>query len=103
MDMDDVTQQNAALVEEAAAAAQSMQDQSGHLIEVVSVFKLDGTRAGVATPLKVATNLIQTKAGATQKLGTTRGAKRSVPAAKPLKQVANARPATTAGEGWEEF
>ncbi len=39
--MDQVTQQNAALVEEAAAAAQSMQDQAGNLLQVVSIFKLD--------------------------------------------------------------
>ncbi|EJN09978.1 methyl-accepting chemotaxis protein [Herbaspirillum sp. YR522] len=38
--MDEVTQQNAALVEEAAAAAQSMQEQARNLSEVVSVFKL---------------------------------------------------------------
>ena len=38
--MDQVTQQNAALVEEAAAAAQSMQEQAGNLVEAVSVFKL---------------------------------------------------------------
>ena len=36
--MDQVTQQNAALVEEAAAAAESMQDQATKLVEVVSVF-----------------------------------------------------------------
>ncbi|MHB0919276.1 MAG: methyl-accepting chemotaxis protein, partial [Thiobacillus sp.] len=40
--MDDVTQQNAALVEEAAAAAESLQDQAARLAEAVSVFKLDG-------------------------------------------------------------
>ncbi|SFY35082.1 methyl-accepting chemotaxis protein [Janthinobacterium lividum] len=39
--MDDATQQNAALVEEAAAAAQSLQDQAGRLAQVVSVFKLE--------------------------------------------------------------
>jgi methyl-accepting chemotaxis protein len=38
--MDDVTQQNAALVEEAAAAAHSMQDQAQHLSQAVSIFKL---------------------------------------------------------------
>ncbi|MEN2673117.1 methyl-accepting chemotaxis protein [Herbaspirillum huttiense] len=38
--MDEVTQQNAALVEEAAAAAQSLQDQAGRLSQVVSVFKI---------------------------------------------------------------
>jgi len=39
--MDQVTQQNAALVEEAAAAAESMQAQSARLADVVSIFKLD--------------------------------------------------------------
>jgi len=40
--MDEVTQQNAALVEEAAAAAESLVDQANQLSEVVSVFKLEG-------------------------------------------------------------
>ncbi|MDC8759152.1 methyl-accepting chemotaxis protein [Janthinobacterium fluminis] len=40
-EMDGVTQQNAALVEQAAAAAASLQDQAGNLAQVVSVFKLD--------------------------------------------------------------
>ncbi|QYY34265.1 MCP four helix bundle domain-containing protein (plasmid) [Cupriavidus pinatubonensis] len=38
--IDEVTQQNAALVEEASAAAQSMQEQAGGLARAVSVFKL---------------------------------------------------------------
>jgi len=42
-EMDTVTQQNAALVEEAAAAAQSLQEQSARLAEAVSVFRLEGT------------------------------------------------------------
>jgi methyl-accepting chemotaxis protein len=40
--MDEVTQQNAALVEEASAAAQSMAAQAASLRELVSVFKLPG-------------------------------------------------------------
>ncbi|KQQ32040.1 hypothetical protein ASF61_16125 [Duganella sp. Leaf126] len=39
-EMDGVTQQNAALVEQAAAAAESLQNQSSHLAQLVSVFKL---------------------------------------------------------------
>jgi methyl-accepting chemotaxis protein len=39
-DMDGVTQQNAALVEQAAAAAASMQDQAATLAQLVSRFKL---------------------------------------------------------------
>lgn len=37
----DMTQQNAGLVEEAAAAAQSMQEQAMQLVQSVSVFVLD--------------------------------------------------------------
>ena len=39
--MDQVTQQNAALVEEAAAAASSLQEQASGLSQVVSVFRLN--------------------------------------------------------------
>jgi methyl-accepting chemotaxis protein len=46
--MDQVTQQNAALVEEAAAAAASLQDQAGELLQVVGVFQLDGLNAASA-------------------------------------------------------
>ena len=48
--MDAVTQQNAALVEEAAAAAESMQVQAASLARVVSVFRLDGEAAPADTP-----------------------------------------------------
>ncbi len=47
--MDSVTQQNAALVEEAAAAAQSLSSQAKALVEAVSVFKLRGDTLSVGT------------------------------------------------------
>ena len=43
--MDQVTQQNAALVEQAAAAAESLSRQAMQLVEVVSMFKLDADEA----------------------------------------------------------
>ncbi|CTP88700.1 methyl-accepting chemotaxis protein [Xanthomonas graminis] len=43
--MDEATQQNAALVEEATAAARAMEDQAGQLSEAVAVFKLDSAVA----------------------------------------------------------
>ncbi|MBN3760242.1 methyl-accepting chemotaxis protein [Burkholderia sp. Ac-20365] len=49
--MDEVTQQNAALVEQAAAAASSLEEQARRLTEAVSVFKTDsgqGSSRGVA-------------------------------------------------------
>ncbi|MBV8626126.1 MAG: MCP four helix bundle domain-containing protein [Herbaspirillum sp.] len=55
--MDDVTQQNAALVEEAAAASRSLQEQASALAQIVSVFKLDAndTRSRVSDALPPAT------------------------------------------------
>jgi len=40
MQMDDVTQQNASLVEEAAAASRALQDQADALAQIVSIFNL---------------------------------------------------------------
>jgi methyl-accepting chemotaxis protein len=48
-EMDSVTQQNAALVEQAAAAAGSMQEQAAHLAELVARFRLSG-EGGRAAP-----------------------------------------------------
>ena len=49
--MDEATQQNAALVEEAAAAARAMQEQAESLASQVRFFRLSGE---VATPPSVA-------------------------------------------------
>ncbi|MET3181968.1 UNVERIFIED_ORG: methyl-accepting chemotaxis protein [Variovorax guangxiensis] len=46
--MDQVTQQNAALVEEASAAAQSLREQASSLSSVVGVFRLGGNRLALA-------------------------------------------------------
>ena len=42
--MDEVTQQNAALVEEASAAASAMEDQARKLAEATAVFKTQSVR-----------------------------------------------------------
>jgi len=47
--MDQATQQNAALVEEMAAAANSLRTQSHELVQVVSIFKLGGGAAQQAS------------------------------------------------------
>jgi len=88
--MDQVTQQNAALVEEASAASEAMQDQAAKLALVVSVFKLDNTRA-VAAP--VARKVVSF---------TPRPSKPAQPSRIP---AARAGVATSAGAAsdWEEF
>ncbi len=52
--MDEVTQQNAALVEEAAAAAASLQDQAGRLRDTVSAFRVNSADAESAPSAELA-------------------------------------------------
>jgi methyl-accepting chemotaxis protein len=94
-EMDTVTQQNAALVEEAAAAAGALQDQAIMLTEVASVFKVAGAAARRAPVL----------AG-----GAPAAVKPAAPARAPLRLSADAgKPrkvangATAASEEWDEF
>ncbi|MDR7153202.1 hypothetical protein J2W49_005182, partial [Hydrogenophaga palleronii] len=47
---DQMTQQNAALVEESAAAAESLKDQAQRLAQVIQVFRTDDTGLAQATP-----------------------------------------------------
>lgn len=49
--MDMTTQQNAALVEESAAAADSLKQQAQHMVQAVAVFKLAGRSAVYASPI----------------------------------------------------
>ena len=103
--MDQVTQQNAALVEQAAAAAESMQEQSAKLADVVSVFKLDslllpapahGTRGAIGAPrAQPRPALPPRRARPTAAVSTA--AHKAAPDSK-RKAIATNDP-----DGWEEF
>ncbi|MFI4940690.1 MAG: methyl-accepting chemotaxis protein [Burkholderiales bacterium] len=95
--MDETTQQNASLVDEAAAAAASLHDQADSLVQVVSLFKIDGMHA--AAPLRVASQAPVAEANVVPIAAVTRSTR---PAAnvKQFKQVANVPPV---GDDWDEF
>jgi methyl-accepting chemotaxis protein-1 (serine sensor receptor) len=59
--MDEVTQQNAALVEEAAAAAQSLEDQASKLRQAVAVFQLDERGVVVGSPARAVAGSVAVK------------------------------------------
>ncbi|MDP8566989.1 methyl-accepting chemotaxis protein [Methylophilus aquaticus] len=63
--MDETTQQNAALVEEAAAAAESLVDQANQLADVISQFKLDG-RVQSSAPSATQHRAVQTSSTASK-------------------------------------
>ena len=52
--MDDTTQKNAALVEQASAAALALQQQASALVDTVRIFRLDGVAAPVNRALPAA-------------------------------------------------
>ncbi|NIA00642.1 methyl-accepting chemotaxis protein [Massilia sp. CCM 8734] len=90
-EMDGVTQQNAALVEEAAAAAESLQFQASQLARAVNVFKLDDRTHSAAHQAVARSTPSTTMARA--------GARPAL--AKPGKP---AKPASAhATEEWDEF
>jgi len=90
--MDETTQQNAALVEEATAAARAMEEQAGHLSEAVSIFVVDEAEV-VAAP-RVTAPAPRAAAPAAP-----------APAAPPARRTAGGRPmATELADGdWQEF
>ncbi|MFM0169185.1 methyl-accepting chemotaxis protein [Paraburkholderia sediminicola] len=115
--MDEVTQQNAALVEEAAAAASSLEDQAGKLRTAVAVFQLEegGYKAPVSAPPKRAATPLRSVVA--RKVSPARAAQPAPQAAAATKvPAATAQPAaaparapakaiTTAGsdQDWETF
>ncbi|MCL1887174.1 MAG: hypothetical protein FWG01_04510, partial [Betaproteobacteria bacterium] len=92
-EMDTVSQQNAALVEEAAAAAESLQDQARTLVDVVGMFKTGAAATVAREPVKRAA---LASVGKKPALGA---AKRL---AAPAKKGASTS-STDHSESWEEF
>jgi methyl-accepting chemotaxis protein len=124
IEMDGMTQQNAALVEEAAAAFQSLQDQASELQRVVSIFKLvDGEEASaaeaaapVATTTAVATRAVVArparrpaaspqlkKPAAARKAGAAKADAAPVPEAGSASSTSKKVAAAAASDDWEEF
>jgi len=85
--MDEATQQNAALVEEAAAAAESLQDQAASLTQAVAAFRLrDGSEQAALLTHAVRAAPRQRMPGPVKAM--------TLPAQST---------ATDAGDEWEEF
>ena len=104
--MDQVTQQNAALVEEAAAAAQSLQEQAAGLSAVVSAFRLGSEDVQHASPSRPSPVRQAPRPQAVQHRQPP-AVKRGIaaPAPKPRKppQAASQLAAAGAAGQWEEF
>jgi methyl-accepting chemotaxis protein len=103
--MDQATQQNAALVEESAAAADSLKTQAQQLVQAVAVFKLAQDQGGFAvhsTPVQPQRMPAKT-AQAPRKLGNAPQTKPIGNSAKKLTLTASAQTGKADGGDWESF
>ncbi|CAE6840325.1 hypothetical protein R69927_06056 [Paraburkholderia domus] len=112
--MDEVTQQNAALVEEAAAAASSLEDQAGKLRTAVAVFQLEesGFKAPVSpAPKRAAAPVRPMAARKVSQAGAQPATVAKAPAAPaaapaaaaPTRTPAKATASTGSDQDWETF
>ena len=98
--MDEAVQQNAALVEEAAAAAGSMQDQANNLNQAVSIFKLSGddkSKQYTSSPMAVSSP----KPAAVRKPAAKKVTVKSL--ANDNSSASKASKSAAADQDWEEF
>ncbi len=105
-DMDSVTQQNATLVEESAAATESMKEEAARLAQLVAVFKLADkparSTAAKAAPRKdEAPRIARAATPPAKPAASAPPAARAKPAARPAPPPGAERKA--AEEEWEEF
>ena len=107
--LEKVTQQNAAMVEQASAAAASMEDQAVQLVEAVGSFKLD-EQGRHAAPAASSTPVHRERAAPAHPKRTAAGTDPALPRARAGSNVAKlpSRAGGGAkgggkGEGWEEF
>jgi len=112
--MDQVTQQNAALVEEMAAAASSLKTQAHDLVGAVAVFKIAQGAARVqavkaqarAVPLQTTVKLSPSRVSGTAKLpvrSKPAAAANLTPVDKPAAKRLAAAPTAAATDDWESF
>ncbi|WP_425641377.1 methyl-accepting chemotaxis protein [Marinomonas gallaica] len=99
--MDEMTQQNAALVEEAAAASESLLSQADQLASNMSQFIIDDSgsvpqrRSALASPAKRAEIAAPRK--------SIPSPKKTAPAKAPVKSKPLPKPTVEDDDGWEEF
>jgi methyl-accepting chemotaxis protein len=115
--MDQVTQQNAALVEQMAAAASSLKSQAQDLVGVVASFKIKGSDSGsaeamgqvrLATPKAKPSKVSERRIGVTIPRQTAKASARpAAPVHRALPQPSSRHVIATAGAGadadWETF
>ncbi|PXX47343.1 methyl-accepting chemotaxis protein [Undibacterium pigrum] len=102
--MDEMTQQNAALVEQAAAAAESMEEQAVALAQAVSVFKMNSSNVHVLQQSRPVVSKAVSKPAAPAR-SEVKALPRAAPSGTAGAGARASKPATDVGkqDEWEEF
>jgi len=94
--MDETTQQNAALVEEATAAARAMEEQAGQLADAVAIFRLDNQ---VSAAMKAVAARVEPV-----RVATAVARPQPVPTPAPVRRTgSNASTFVASDSDWQEF
>ena len=105
--LDQVTQQNAALVEESAAAAESLKHQAANLAQTVAVFKLSGNQQAFAPAERTAAPASKPKAAAHIQARVANlvrpGAKRTAAPANAPAESPQTATAAAGSDDWTSF
>ena len=103
--LDQMTQQNAALVEESAAAAESLKDQAVRLAQVVGTFRIDGASTAQPAPVSAPLAKAPTRPASSRAPAAQAFASKPARATKSAEPVApRPAPATAAPDAnWETF
>ncbi len=101
--MDQITQQNAALVEEAAAAAGSLQMQTEKLSDLISIFKLKQSYTPSNSTRQVAISTPKLAAKAKPELPKAHKPKAVINTVKKAAPATPVKAAAGANDDWEEF
>ncbi|MGS7873463.1 methyl-accepting chemotaxis protein, partial [Stenotrophomonas forensis] len=93
--MDETTQQNAALVEEATAAARAMEDQAGQLADAVAIFRLDNQVSAAMKAVAAHVEPARVTASAPRP--------QAAPAPAAVRRSSNASTFVASDSDWQEF
>jgi methyl-accepting chemotaxis protein len=101
--LDQMTQQNAALVEESAAAAQALREQADRLAQAVAVFRVSRTETREAIAQAQATSRAAVPAKPVANRPESKPAPKSAPKSGATAPARGAQSAPKAGDDWKEF
>jgi len=102
-ELDDITQQNAALAEQASSASQTSVQQADEMVDMVGFFALSGPAGGYAAMSAPASSASRARPAASRPAPAARKPKASTPPGMDSKPSGSFNGADDSDEDWQEF